>query len=162
LSENEKINPMDFLTRPWFKAHADDEGIDKIVLEVLPRYKQSYLSGDEWRTSISVTFYRKGQVVSEDSASRMKYAVMMLGHMFISQPEKSKTALWGLDEKMCHQYGCAEPAVVVLKIKEEYSAQGEGPIPSSSSEKRRAFCHKHSTRGDCGLEDADINYEVVS
>ena len=25
----------------------------------------------------------------------------------------------------------------------------------------RAFCHRHLQRGDCGIEDADSNYEVL-
>ncbi|KKL50531.1 hypothetical protein LCGC14_2304540, partial [marine sediment metagenome] len=38
----------------------DDEGVDQIVIDTVPRYKMSGLSGDEWRVSGRVRFFRNG------------------------------------------------------------------------------------------------------
>jgi len=58
----------------------------------------------------------------------------------------------------CFQPGCSEKAISTYKLKLEYT-DGPGFVPSN--EKRRRFCLKHLQRGDCGLEDADDNYEVI-
>lgn len=146
--------------KPWFKAH-DDEGVDRIVLSVVDRFKQSGLSGDEWRYSVDVSFHRKGKEVYRTHYGKMQWAIMALAYEWMTWPEKSPTPMWGLDEKQCAQYGCAEPAEVVYRLKEEFSAQGEGPIPDTLHNCRRAYCAKHRERGDSDREDCMDNYEVV-
>ena len=145
-----------------FKAHSDDEGVDRIELVATPRYKTSGLSGDEWRVGAKIVFYRKGEVMHEDFRTSVKSAVAHLAYLLDLVPEKAPRPLWGLDEKTCAQYGCAEPAEVVLRLKQEWSDRGDGPLPDRHFEQRRAFCRRHAVRGDCGLEDADKNYEQVS
>jgi len=148
---------------PNYKAHADDEGIDRIEIVATPRYKTSGLSGNEWRVGATIRFYRKGQQIYDEFRTNMAAAVRHLPYLLDQAPERSERALWGLDEAECHQFGCAEPATVILRLKSEYGRQGEGPLPDHGIwEHRRAFCARHARRGDCGLEDADSNYEVVS
>ena len=50
-----------------FKPIADDEGPDRITIDPVPRYKTSGLSGDEWRMSYVVRFYRRGRLRSAHS-----------------------------------------------------------------------------------------------
>lgn len=145
-----------------YKPHPDDEGVDRIEIVAVPRYKTSGLSGDEWRMSAVVRFYRKGKLVGERGFSKMEYAAAYVPSLMASVSEWCDGPLWGLNASQCHQFSCAEPATNVVRLKAEYSARGEGPLPKGSFEQRRAFCDTHKTRGDCGLEDADINHEVVS
>lgn len=155
--------PLDFAT-PHFKTLPDDEGIDRITMEVVPRYKQSGLSGDEWRISARVRLYRKGVLVHERDFGTMQAAVLGLGHLWLlrGDGELSEKPLFGADEFTCCQPGCGDETVKVVRLKQEFSAQGDGPLPKEVPwEVRRAFCSTHAVRGDCGREDADANYEVV-
>lgn len=35
----------------WYRRHHDDEVIDRVSIDCVPRFKVSGLSGDEWRVS---------------------------------------------------------------------------------------------------------------
>ncbi len=50
----------------FHKRLRDFESFDEIRLKVVPRYKTSGLSGDEWRTGVLIEFMFKGQVIEED------------------------------------------------------------------------------------------------
>lgn len=60
---------------------------------------------------------------------------------------------------LCCQPGCSEPHVAVYRLKKRYCRDGHA---SDAGGDVRGFCVKHLRRGDCGLEDSDRNYEVVS
>jgi len=146
-----------------YKALPDDEGIDRIELAIEPRYKTSGMSGDEWRVSTVVRFFRKGELLWETSFGKMEYAVAFLGAEFHSRSEKSPRALWDYGDGLCMQPPCADPVHTEYRIKEEYSSQGDGPLPGMKGfEKRRSFCLRHAQRGDSDREDCDTNYEVLS
>lgn len=150
------------MRRPYFKALAGDEGIDRITLEVVPRFKESELSGDEWRTSVKVTFYRKGKPMAEKTFGTMKGATAAVGWFFQTVHETSPVPLWGLDDCTCAQYGCDQEAVRVVQLKKEFSAQGEGPLPKEGDEVvRRAFCVGHRHRGNASRKDSEQNYQNV-
>lgn len=145
------------------KRHRDDEGFDRITIEVVPRFKTSGLSGDEWRVSSVIRFYRKGVQVFERGFSSMENAVRFLPWVEAVEAKEQNSA-WPIkgDELKCFQPGCAELATVEYQLKKEYSDQGEGPLPADKTWKmRRRFCKAHAHRGDCGLEDADENYEII-
>jgi hypothetical protein len=143
----------------WFKALPDDEGIDRIVIEKVPRFKESGISGDEWRTSAKVSCYRKGALVFEVTRGDLRAAVACLPRDLLEMPDHSSVALWGYDGSVCMQPGCSDPAVVKKTIRQEFSANGEGPLPISGGDRHaRAFCAKHATRGDASREDSDSNY----
>lgn len=149
--------------KPFFKALPDDEGVDRVELVVVDRYKQSGLSGDEWRTAVVIRMFRKGDLVSERAMSGMRDAAAALPWLMLTAHEQSPMPLWGLDEMRCNQYGCAEEAVEVVELVNEFSRQGEGPLPDNGLPRpRRAFCVKHRQRGDCSREDCDTNYVKVS
>lgn len=149
--------------KPNYKTLPDDEGVDRIEIVAVPRYKMSGLSGDEWRTSASIRFYRKGKLHSERSVSTMEAAVMLLGGLWLDRHEGDCSPLWGLDDKTCAQFSCDNEAAVTVRLKDQFSARGEGPLPHDVPwETRRAFCLEHKRRGDCSREDADDNYEVVT
>lgn len=152
--------------RIWHKPHPDAEGVDEIRMKVVPRFKTSDMSGDEWRVSTLVEIFRKGVKVYETSFSRLRDAAQFLPWVLnvdvIEGPNAPKGGLFRADPDECHQAGCSEKSVNTYRLKKEYSSRGEGPLPADEhSEHRRAFCEKHSHRGDCGLEDSDVNYELI-
>lgn len=63
------------------------------------------------------------------------------------------------DHTTCHQPGCADPATVVYRMK-RHSLNEREPT-TDASEYRRAFCARHSTRGDQDWLDCDDNYVMV-
>jgi len=148
-----------------YRAHPDWEGYDEITIKVVPRYKTSGLSGDEWRIHAVLTVKRKGEVVLErpfhDIERAMKYLPWVV-EVEMVENGTHKRGLFGHYEDEYAQPGCAEKPVNHYRLKKLYTKRGEGPLPDSDfTEYRRAFCARHSTRGDCGLEDADSNYELI-
>lgn len=152
------------MSEPHYKCLSEDEGVDEIRMKVVPRFKTSGLSGDEWRVSTVIEFYRKGALLHKRSFNSInaaaKYLPWVLGVELIENPEVP--ALWKMTAETCHQPGCPEKATHIYRIKKEFSAQGEGPLPDSVGENRRAFCERHHSRGDSDREDCDENYELVS
>lgn len=148
-----------------YKAHPDWEGIDEIRIRVVPRFKTSRMSGDGWRVSAVAEFFRKGKKIHEasyrniDAAAKFLSVELCTDLIYENTDEKG---IFRADPEECGQPGCLEASVNHYRLKEEFSDRGEGPLPPSNTfEYRRAFCMKHSVRGDCGLEDADRNYELV-
>ena len=135
----------------------DAQPFDEIRIFTVPRYKTSGLSGDEWRISAKTEFYRKGKLIFEGGASTLEYAVRLLDRDFIHVSE-GNGAYYGGEGNLCDQEGCANEATVKYRLKKEYCRQGHG-TPCEDIPVVRLFCDEHKTRGDCGLEDADSNYE---
>ena len=162
----------------WWKRHKNEanSAFDRIEFTTVPRYKTSGLSGDEWRISTVVKFSYKGDVLYERHYSGQDYAIQHLPWLLSTLPELDETkddgfteigrklakrGFYGADPKKCFQPGCAEAATTVYRLKKEWCREGH-PHDITYHEIRRAFCDRHSTRGDCGLEDSDSNYELVS
>lgn len=148
-------------------AHPDDERFDAITVECVERWKESELSGDEWRFSYVVKLWRKGEVVKEKSWSRLAWAVEALptfaNHSYPADGDFDREA-WKRTGAKCDQPGCAEEPVVYYVRKKRYTRQGEELAPSEyyDGKEYRKFCAKHKRRGDCGLDDADHNYEEIT
>jgi len=138
------------------------QAFDKIVMKTVPRWKESEMSGDEWRISTLIEFSRNGEVVHEMTWGDLNHAVKDLGHMF----DKSIEAMPGGyslagDGVHCDQEGCSEKATITYKRKEPHCTYcGQTRGPSGFSIDLRSFCDRHARRGDCGLDDADRNYEL--
>ena len=147
--------------RPWYKRHHDDEIIDEIRIITVPRYKQSELSGDEWRTSARIEFKRKGVVVHTESFTAIKYAVSFLPYLFVRCQEDGDFDSAHTDKDGCFQPGCPNKATVEYRAKHQYCDHCGEIRDMSGIEMRRKFCEEHAIRGDCGLEDADDNYEAI-
>lgn len=149
----------------YHKRLAKWEAFDDIRLRVVPRYKTSGMSGDEWRTSVHVEFFHKGHVVYEAYYRDMQTAITLLGHDFLEGafdhgaiPDK----IIDLEKTACDQPGCPDTAVSKYKIKKQYSDRGDLlDAEDSSLEYYRQFCLAHNQRGDCSREDSDRNYEVL-
>jgi hypothetical protein len=158
MSNNVLIN-----NKPTYKRHPDDEWWDEIRITTVPRYKTSGLSGDEWRVSARIEIFRKGVLLKERHFSKIQYAVATLPAMLLEMSDEGSTNHEDFD-RLCFQPGCKEEGVVELRLKDEYYPCYGDKMPKRewAEDGRRRFCEKHSRRGDCGLEDSDANYELVS
>lgn len=150
----------------YHKRLNDFERFDKITLEVVPRYKTSGLSGDEWRQHVEIKFWFKGVQVANDGYSDMESAIMFLGSRLIQHREGQ-----AVDEKqaqarialLCDQPSCANVATTKYRLKRETASDGHYLADEEMKyhEAYRQFCSVHAKRGDCSREDSDDNYEVI-
>jgi hypothetical protein len=147
--------------RPWYKRHHDDEFCDEINIKIVPRFKSSDLSGDEWRVSAVVQLFRKGMMYAEKSYNNMNSALLCLGSFFTDDAHGNGYPIEAIDHERakCDQPGCSEDAVNHYKKKREHV--GDGFMVRKEHEVRCKFCIKHSERGDSDLEDCDSNLEKV-
>ena len=131
---------------------------DEIKFVTVPRYKTSGLSGDEWRISIEVEFWRNGKLRHTEWAGHdMSEAMGRAYHLLRKAQDEGKAHFAG-EDNFCDQEGCSKEATVTYKKKNDYCKEGHKTTPHF--EEVRKFCDEHKTRGDCGLDDADANYEV--
>jgi len=137
----------------------DAQAFDRIVIETVPRWKDSELSGSEWRISASTKFYRKGKLVHEEGSSDVSFGAYLVGARLIQACDNALGYFGGIDD-LCDQEGCSEKATI--KAVKKFDWCREGHKSETPSNAYRLFCAKHSTRGDCGLDDNDSNYEKVS
>lgn len=151
-----------------------DYGYDEIRINILPRYKTSNASGDEWRTGYSLTFMRKGESILRELTHGIDSLrlgdecwgnVVLLKDLFIEKCNQNKLSELMIGKgDICDQVGCSQKSTVTYKLKYLYDNDGTKKDPYIDDKRPliRKFCNRHSTRGDCGLEDADINYEIMN
>lgn len=144
---------------PRFALRPDAQGFDEIRITTVPRYKTSGLSGDEWRISAKTEFLRKGKVVYETYWGNVQNAANGLGADLMRAGDDGR-GFYGGGGDTCDQEGCAEKATAVFRLKQLYCREGHATPPMTPT--HRQFCLAHMKRGDCGLEDSDQNYELVS
>ena len=144
----------------------DAQPFDRIEIVTVPRWKESGFSGDEWRISARVIFYRKGRKVHEvDYGRNVEAACNAMGYLHANACDDGKGYFAG-EGNFCDQEGCSEPATVTYALKEKFCNEGH-PHPIASTRLGvdvptvRKFCDRHENRGDCGLEDADRNYVML-
>lgn len=88
------------------------------------------------------------------------YMIFFEEHYSGPMPRGESDGPW---KDLCSQPGCAKQAVSVYALKHRYS--DEGVRRGAGLVGRRLvvqFCEQHLCRGDCGLQDADTNYDVLS
>lgn len=143
--------------------HEDDRFIDRVEVDTVPRYKTSGLSGDEWRTSAVIRLFRKGHLVHEEHMQNLEVAAARLPWLMRTVledlPIEQYTKLDRATSSLCAQVSCGAPAEVYYRLRELYCREGHGHAPYEGSSYIRGFCLEHARRGDCGLEDADANYQ---
>lgn len=140
----------------------DSQFVDEVRIVTVPRWKESELSGDEWRISARIDFYRKGVVVGSQGARDIAMAVRFADWFLVSGRENGKIDVPNTLGDCCDQEGCCKPWTTKLRLKARYGRDGKVIPPSAWMKdvtEYRAFCDEHKERGDCGLDDADRNYE---
>ncbi len=151
-------------TKPTYKRLHDDEWYDEVKIDVVPRYKTSGLSGDEWRISGRIQILRKGVVLKERFLTKLDYAVDFLKATIHEMGDEGFDGDHDAFEKLCFQPSCREVGVVEYRLIDEYYPYDGNKMPKHEwrQDVRRRLCEKHALRGNCGLEDADRNYVLVS
>lgn len=145
-----------------FKRHNDDEWIDEITFTTIPRYKESYLSGEEWRTGIRIDMKRKGKVLFTKRTNRMQSAVayipwgVAIAGEDPTDPEVVEEMSWEENSSYCAQPGCVCKATEFFAIKVLYNREGDRC--SYQTKSWRGFCTDHVQRGNQDMEDNDDNY----
>ena len=122
--------------------------------------------GAHQATPVTVHLYRKGHLVwtvSEvrtlrDAAGHLPWDLIIAGerHDAVSVEEATK--------HLCAQPGCRTEPTACYLIKQEYDHCGnpqDAELARLVGPHKRCFCEQHRHRGDCALEDADTNYELL-
>jgi len=154
------------MLHPYHQRHHDFEFVDRIEIKLVDRWKESEISGDEWRVSAHVTFFFKGVKVGECCFSNMETAMQLLYAGYVDaregrghgEPKDLSLAVKDAEKGKCDQPGCSAPATVRFRLKRLYSREGFSADANEHGGYYIQFCDKHCERGDCGLEDADANY----
>lgn len=142
----------------------DSQFVDEVRIVTVPRWKESELSGDEWRISARIDFYRKGVVVGSKGARDVAMAARFVDWFMVSGRENGEIDVPNTLGDYCDQEGCCKPWTTRLRLKQRYDRDGKVKEPSRWMQdvvEYRAFCDEHKVRGDCGIEDADSNYEAM-
>ena len=144
----------------------DAQAFDEIRITTLSRYKTSGLSGDEWRISANIEFMRKGKVITSSIASDVAGAARNLSFLYEKAVEEH--ANYAGEEAFCDQEGCQNKGTVTYIVKKmvcpRCGEKKDWPNLSTPDKEQtahiRCFCMEHACRGDCGIDDADSNYEA--
>ncbi len=142
----------------WHALPPDRQGFDEVRIVTVPRWKESELSGSEWRISACITMMRKGHVIAERRFGNVENAARFLDWVMSEVQDEGKCDLNNpLFQGLCDQEGCSDSATVIYRLKARYCHEGHKSDVMPQGEYRQ-FCERHKQRGDCGLDDADENY----
>ena len=136
----------------------DAQAFDEVRIVTVPRYKMSGLSGDEWRISAEIKFYRNGVLKHSESFGDVKTACGFAYAEYVRACDDGKAYFAG-EGDFCDQEGCSEKAAHRLVIKTNYCPNCAVPAQHQFPA-YRLFCDRHKQRGDCGIDDANRNYDV--
>lgn len=145
----------------WQQAYRPDaQAFDEIRIVTVPRFKESELSGDEWRISATVQMFRNGVLVRESTGwKNVDRAANFLSRITAEACDEFGGFFAG-EKGKCDQEGCSKEATVFYQKKEDWCGScGKGQSIRGLS--FRKFCERHKKRGDCGLDDSDDNYTLL-
>lgn len=157
-SPDAKAKHEAYVPKPRRALKPDAQPFDRITIETVPRYKESGLSGDEWRISATVTYYRNGVEVHSFGCRNVETGARLVDARLLEACDDGKAYFAG-EGDFCDQEGCSNTATWRHTLKAKYDRSGNKSEPLPPGE-YRLFCDRHKTRGDCGLDDADSNYLV--
>lgn len=135
----------------------DRQRWDRVEMSTAVRWKESELSGDEYRISAVTRLFYKDHMVREFQFSDVDDAIRYLDGSIIFNH-----ADWDFidDSYLCDQEGFSKVASVKYKRLNAWTSRGDKETLYDWN-LYRVFCDQHKTRGDCALDDADRNYEQV-
>ena len=136
----------------------DHQMFDEVKVVTVPRYKESEMSGDEWRISASIEYLCKGKVMHRAAFRDIETALDFVKAEYHKGCDMGRDDIQ-YEDLFCDQEGCNNKPIAFFKLKKQYGRDGE--IKGHQFEQHRSFCSTHERRGDCGLEDADSNYELI-
>lgn len=141
----------------------DAQEFDEIRIKTIPRFKDSYMSGSEWRISALVSVYQKGRLCFQRSFRDIDAAIPRLQSVLDEASEnRPDNVNFAGDGEHCDQEGCSEKTTIVKRFKKTYCTGGGNCGQETDNYENitlRHFCKSHSVRGTSDLEDCDSNYE---
>lgn len=116
-----------------------------------------------------ITVERKGRVLMVEDRPTFGDAVIGLGWHVLTANEGKRGVEWhhltdAAERQHCQQVGCARPPINAYQLQRlQIDRSGETRGPKYDWEGQYVwYCGRHTTRGDCGLEDADKNMVLVA
>ena len=100
---------MPLLGEPMHKRHSEQEVFDEINIRLIPRYKTSGLSGDEWRFNAHVECKCRGKTFHDFRARNVREAVMRLPGEFLNFGCPLPTEWINHEREMCDNPACSNP-----------------------------------------------------
>ena len=149
----------------YHKRLPEWETYDAIVMGIVPRWKESGLSGDEWRYGVNISFMFKGLTIKTEYARDMNAAVMLLGWYKIAGKDEFKgipDEILAKEKIACDNIGCPADATQWFALRRQTSDRGEWLEREENFVYYRQFCDAHAHRGDCSREDNDENYVAIT
>jgi hypothetical protein len=142
------------------------EFFDEIRLAADSRYKDSDVSGSEWRTGITIEFLFKGDVMATCGALDMQAAAAILAYRLLdnggTELEVDIRKHAALERTCCDQPGCKKPWTWIAWLRRRYTNEAALIVITPPERFFRRFCDDHADRGDdAGYEDANNNYDMV-
>lgn len=160
-----KINGKNY----YMTDHHEAERFDHVTVEIVDRWKESELSGDEWRYAYCAYFWKHGTIQASVGGHSINHALLQAAAQFntvtiaeLDADNPDYKAFREQEEQFCSHPGCGDLWVYLMHPINAYDDRGgklEYPYDSLAV---RGFCEKHRHRGDCGLDDSDDNYELVA
>lgn len=138
----------------------DNQRYDKVDIYTVPRWKESELSGDEYRISAAADLWYKGNKIKTMTFMDVDTAIRYLDGALVYWQENGEAYDRVDDSYLCDQESCANIADVKYKRLDAWTNRGDKETLYDWN-LYRVFCNGHKTRGDCALDDADRNYEQV-
>ena len=135
---------------------------DYAITAFFPAFRTSHA---KWHNDIchSIQFTWKGQSLIEMSDDGKSMSLLhAIGCISYAMSAGRQDQQWEKkDENVCAQPGCgAEPVSLFRKVDDWWPRIGKKKEHYDGNA-YRLFCKAHLRRGDCGLDDADSNYELI-
>ena len=134
---------------------------DEVRIITIPRFKESELSGDEWRISAEIQLFKKGVVIETRQFRDVETATIYVASFYRDACDGAYGETNKVDEWSCDQEGCPEKAIKRFKIKNSYCHRCGEKSKFYSGVNYLQFCEKHCDRGDGALLDNNDNLELI-
>jgi hypothetical protein len=133
----------EFRARRRFIDHPKAERFDSVTVDTVERWKESELSGDEWRFSYVATFWLHGKPVAKVRGASVQDALLQAAAAFGRVKPDDGISLNDIRQDACCQPGCPNPWVVLMHP----TKAGCGPDAKEWWPGQvRGFCDRHRHR----------------
>ncbi len=135
---------------------------DAAIAAFYPAFRTSH---PDWHDNIcnSTQFTWKGQPLIEMSDDGKPMPLLhAIGCVSWAMRAGRSDHQWKKDDSnVCAQPGCCEKPVSLFRKTEDWYQHIGKTHEHYDGKAYRQFCKAHLRRGDCGLDDADRNYELI-
>lgn len=107
----------------------DKQRYDRVDIYTVPRWKESELSGDEYRISCNADLYYKGNLIKQMNFSDVDTAIRYLDGALVYWRENGESFDHVDDSYLCDQESCASIADVKYKRLDAWTSHGDKEYP---------------------------------